>query len=75
MRTAGYQTLDRAMPPTGRGNSTLRSCPIEPPPLTERFPWLIYLVLTLACLSLLGILTAMGRKLIERYDARIHSNA
>lgn len=41
----------------------------EPPPLTEQFPWVVYLVLSLACLSLLGILGAMGRIAIARHDA------
>ena len=41
----------------------------EPRPLTERYPWLVYVVLTLACLSLLGLLGVLGRKAIGRHDA------
>jgi hypothetical protein len=41
----------------------------EPRPLTERYPWLVYVVLTLACLSLLGVLAVLSRKTIERHDA------
>lgn len=49
-----------------------RSNPIfqpEPPPLTERFPWAVYVVLMFAVLGLLGILTAMGRQVIARHDS------
>ena len=39
-------------------------------PLTERWPWLVYVVLTVASLALLGILTTLGREAISRHDQR-----
>lgn len=43
----------------------------EPPPLplSERVPWLVYVVLAIASLALLGILFLLGRKVIARHDA------
>jgi hypothetical protein len=42
----------------------------EPPkPFTERFPWLIYVVLSMAGLTLLGILTYLARRAVARHDA------
>lgn len=40
-----------------------------PPTLQERMPWLIYVILGIACLSLLAILTALARTVIRRHDA------
>lgn len=42
----------------------------QPPPLplTERWPWLVYVVLGAASLVLLGILVALGRETIARHD-------
>jgi hypothetical protein len=40
-----------------------------PPTLTEQFPWLIYVVLGLACLTLLGILLALARRAVAQHDA------
>jgi hypothetical protein len=39
-----------------------------PKPFTERWPWLVYLVLGAASLILLAILAALGREAIGRYD-------
>lgn len=38
----------------------------EPPPLTERVPWLIYVVLTASSLALLTILFSLARRTIQR---------
>jgi hypothetical protein len=40
-----------------------------PKPWTERWPWLVYVVLGIASLVLLGILTLLGRQAIARHDA------
>ncbi len=40
-----------------------------PKPFTERFPWLIYVVLGLAGLTLLGILLYLARSAVARHDA------
>ena len=43
----------------------------EPPkPFTEQFPWLIYVVLSLAGLTLLVILLCLARRAVARADAR-----
>lgn len=41
----------------------------EPKPLTERWPWLVYVVLGTASLILLLILGVLARKAISRHDA------
>lgn len=41
-----------------------------PKPWTERWPWLVYVVLALACLVLLAILTVLARTAITRSDAK-----
>jgi hypothetical protein len=41
----------------------------QPPPLSERWPWLIYLVLGAASLVLLGILAVLARQVVARHDA------
>jgi len=43
---------------------------LAPLPLTERWPWLIYVVLGAACLVLLAILGALARAALARHDAR-----
>ncbi len=40
-----------------------------PQPLGERAPWLVYLVLTAASLTLLGLLVLLARKATARHDA------
>jgi hypothetical protein len=40
-----------------------------PKPWTERWPWLVYVVLGAASLVLLGILAALAREAISRHDA------
>jgi hypothetical protein len=40
-----------------------------PQPLSERWPWLIYLVLGAASLVLLGILARLARRVMARHDA------
>jgi len=40
-----------------------------PKPWSERWPWLIYVVLGIASLALLGILGALGRDTLRRHDA------
>ena len=37
--------------------------------VTEQFPWLIYVVLGVACVVLLGILGALVKQAIARHDA------
>jgi hypothetical protein len=51
--------------------NTQRNPEYQPPPptLTEQFPWLIYVVLGLACLTLLGILVALARRAVAQHDA------
>jgi hypothetical protein len=39
-----------------------------PKPLTERWPWLVYVVLGAACVVLLGILLALGRTALAQHD-------
>ncbi len=39
-----------------------------PLPLTERWPWLIYVVLSLASLVLVAILLSLSRTVIAQYD-------
>jgi hypothetical protein len=39
-----------------------------PPPWTERWPWLVYVVLGVASLVLLVILIALGREALRRHD-------
>jgi hypothetical protein len=41
-----------------------------PPSLNERMPWLVYVVLGLACAVLLAILAALARQAIRRHDAK-----
>jgi hypothetical protein len=41
----------------------------EPLPWTERWPWLIYVVLGAASLTLVGILIVLAREAMRRYDA------
>ncbi len=43
-------------------------------PWTERWPWLVYLVLGVAVAVLLGILGALGREAVRRHDAAATSN-
>jgi hypothetical protein len=44
---------------------------VTPPlPFTERFPWLIYVVISLAGLTLLGILLFLARRAVARHDAK-----
>ena len=40
-----------------------------PKPWTERWPWLVYVVLSVASLILLGILGVLARAAIARHDA------
>jgi hypothetical protein len=40
-----------------------------PKPLTERWPWLVYVVLSAASLVLLGILGLLAREAVARHDA------
>lgn len=42
----------------------------EPKPLTERWPWLIYLVLATASAALAAILVSLARTAVVRYDAQ-----
>jgi hypothetical protein len=39
-----------------------------PPPWSERWPWLVYVVLGAASLVLLGVLIALGREALRRHD-------
>jgi hypothetical protein len=59
-------------PPPLRGSLTeLRKYhDYQPPPRpwSERWPWLVYVVLSAASLALLGILTLLGREAIARHD-------
>jgi hypothetical protein len=41
----------------------------EPPPWTERWPWLIYVVLGIASLTLIAILGVLAREAMRRHDA------
>jgi hypothetical protein len=41
-----------------------------PKPFTELFPWMIYVVLGLAGLTLLGILLYLARRAVARHDAK-----
>jgi hypothetical protein len=41
-----------------------------PKPWTERWPWLVYVVLGAASLVLLGILGVLGREAVNRHDRR-----
>jgi hypothetical protein len=41
-----------------------------PKPLTERYPWLVYVVLSLASVVLVGLLGLLGREWIRREEAR-----
>jgi hypothetical protein len=43
-----------------------------PKPLTERWPWLVDLVLGLASLVLLAILVALGREAVRQHDTTRH---
>lgn len=43
-------------------------CP-TPKPWTDRWPWVIYVVLGIASAALLGILGVLARQTIQRYDA------
>ena len=47
----------------------------EPPPWTERWPWLIYLVLGAASAVLIGILAILAKEVIRRHDAQEASSA
>jgi hypothetical protein len=49
----------------------------QPPPqsLSERMPWLVYLLLGLACLVLFGILTLLARRALARADAATEAPA
>lgn len=40
----------------------------KPLALTERWPWLIYVVLSVACIGLAGITFDLSRKTIARHD-------
>jgi hypothetical protein len=69
----------RIDPPPGRvdlgaitANPTYRPAP---KPLTERWPWLVYLVLGLSSLVLLGILGLLARQTITRHDAGLPGKA
>jgi hypothetical protein len=42
-----------------------------PRPWTERWPWLVYVVLGAASLVLLGILITLGRQAIARHDRQV----
>jgi hypothetical protein len=44
-----------------------------PKPLTERWPWLIYVVLSAAALVLTGLLVQLARTAIAEHDARLAS--
>jgi hypothetical protein len=44
-----------------------------PKPLTERYPWAVYVVLGAASLVLLGLLGLLGRDAIARHDAAARS--
>ncbi len=54
----------------GRALSNPAYTPV-PPPLTERWPWLIYTVLSAASLVLVGILLSLSRTVIARHDAEL----
>ncbi len=41
----------------------------EPLPVTERFPWLIYVVLSIACVVLAGIALSLSRAAITAHDS------
>jgi hypothetical protein len=45
----------------------------KPKPWTEKWPWLVYVVLGTASIVLLGILAALARGAIARHDASQHS--
>jgi hypothetical protein len=59
-------------PPPLRGslNELTRNPEYQPPPRpwSERWPWLVYVVLSAASLALLGILGLLGREAIARRD-------
>ena len=42
-----------------------------PKPWTERWPWLVYMVLGVASVVLLGILIVLGRQAMARHDAGV----
>jgi hypothetical protein len=47
----------------------------EPPPWTERWPWLIYVVLGSASAVLIGILGLLAKEVIRRHDSQEVANA
>jgi len=63
-------TLNPA-PERGSLEAPTRNPEYHPPlkPWTERWPWLVYLVLGAAAAVLLGILGALGREAVRRHDA------
>jgi hypothetical protein len=44
-----------------------------PPPFTERFPWLIYVVLGIVCVVLIAIIVNLSRAAIANHDRQIVS--
>lgn len=66
-------TLPEVLEPAPRrgGLEELRKNPQYQPPLlpwSERWPWLIYLVLSMASLVLIALLFALGREAVARHD-------
>ncbi|MBP85567.1 MAG: hypothetical protein CMJ64_02445 [Planctomycetaceae bacterium] len=45
----------------------------EPLPFTERWPWMVYLVLGLACLVLAAVATSLSRAAIAAHDTAVES--
>ena len=62
VRLAGYEDMGDV-----EKNPEYRA---PPKPFTERFPWLIYVVLGIAGLTLLGILLYLARGGVARHDAK-----
>jgi hypothetical protein len=68
-------TLNPA-PERGSLGDLTRNPDYRPPlkPWTERWPWLVYLVLGPAAVVLLAILGALGREAVRRHDAAVNVN-
>ena len=47
----------------------------EPKPWTERWPWLVYVVLGAACLALLAMLGVLARTAVIRHDRALPASS